>query len=123
MAYAKTQGVIDLDGVALAVSEAVTNVVLHAYLDDQVPGVVEVVAASDGDAFEVRVCDDGRRRRPRPDSPGVGAGLPLIATLTTSLDIGSKQGGGTRLVGLTPRRGQGLEVRPWARSHALRASQ
>jgi serine/threonine-protein kinase RsbW/stage II sporulation protein AB (anti-sigma F factor) len=34
------------------------------------------------------VRDEGKGIVPRPDSPGLGLGLPLIATLTESLELG-----------------------------------
>jgi serine/threonine-protein kinase RsbW/stage II sporulation protein AB (anti-sigma F factor) len=35
------------------------------------------------------VTDRGRGIVPRPDSPGLGLGLPLIATLAESLELGT----------------------------------
>jgi serine/threonine-protein kinase RsbW/stage II sporulation protein AB (anti-sigma F factor) len=35
--------------------------------------------------------------RPRPDSPGLGLGLPLIARLSASLEVATAESGGTRL--------------------------
>jgi serine/threonine-protein kinase RsbW/stage II sporulation protein AB (anti-sigma F factor) len=35
------------------------------------------------------VADRGRGIVPRPDSPGLGLGLPLIATLAESLELGT----------------------------------
>jgi anti-sigma regulatory factor (Ser/Thr protein kinase) len=97
-AYACENGVLDPEAVALAVSEAVTNAVLHAYVDQREPGAVEVIAERHpDDGFEVRVCDDGRGMKPRPDSPGLGVGLPLVATLAEHLEIEARAGGGTRI--------------------------
>src|SRR5439155_4312542 len=42
--YAREHVALDPDGVALALSEAITNAVLHAYPDARRPGTVEVVA-------------------------------------------------------------------------------
>lgn len=75
-----------LSDVKLAVTEACTNVVVHAYGDDE--GPMEVAASVDGDALRVTVRDEGLGIVPRPDSPGLGLGLPLIATLTESLELG-----------------------------------
>jgi serine/threonine-protein kinase RsbW/stage II sporulation protein AB (anti-sigma F factor) len=49
---------------------------------------MEVAASVDGDALRVTVRDEGMGIVPRPDSPGLGLGLPLIATLTESLELG-----------------------------------
>jgi anti-sigma regulatory factor (Ser/Thr protein kinase) len=75
-----------LSDVKLAVTEACTNVVVHAYGDRE--GPMEVAATVDGEALRVTVRDEGLGIVPRPDSPGLGLGLPLIATLTESLELG-----------------------------------
>jgi anti-sigma regulatory factor (Ser/Thr protein kinase) len=75
-----------LSDVKLAVTEACTNVVVHAYGDGD--GPMEVAASVDDDALRVVVRDEGLGILPRPDSPGLGLGLPLIATLTESLELG-----------------------------------
>jgi anti-sigma regulatory factor (Ser/Thr protein kinase) len=74
--------------VALAVSEACTNVVLHAYRAGEKPGTVALNAeAADGEVH-VSVVDQGGGLIPRSDSPGLGLGLPLIARLTERFDVG-----------------------------------
>jgi anti-sigma regulatory factor (Ser/Thr protein kinase) len=96
IAYARAHGAVDPDGVALAVSEAVTNAVVHAYIDAPRPGDVEVVAKRHpDDGIEIRVCDDGRGLMPRRDSPGLGVGLPLVAKLAQRFRIEKRPGGGT----------------------------
>jgi serine/threonine-protein kinase RsbW/stage II sporulation protein AB (anti-sigma F factor) len=40
-------------------------------------------------ALTVVVSDEGRGILPRPDSPGLGLGLPLIATLASTLELGT----------------------------------
>jgi anti-sigma regulatory factor (Ser/Thr protein kinase) len=76
-----------LADVKLAVTEACTNVVVHAYPDGDGPMAVSA-ALTDG-ALIVVVSDEGRGILPRPDSPGLGLGLPLIATLASSLELGT----------------------------------
>jgi anti-sigma regulatory factor (Ser/Thr protein kinase) len=73
--------------IALAVSEALTNVVVHAYIGYDQPGAMAVDAQLDAPWLQVVVCDEGRGLRPRLDSPGSGLGIPLIARLTEQLDI------------------------------------
>ncbi len=86
-----------LSGVKLAVSEAVTNAVIHAYVDAPQPGDVRLLASVDGNRVEVTVSDDGCGMVPRLDSPGLGVGLPFIAHAADTLDIGDSPGGGTEL--------------------------
>ncbi|HWH95535.1 MAG TPA: ATP-binding protein [Baekduia sp.] len=76
-----------LADVKLAVTEACTNVVVHAYPAGDGPMSVRA-GLSDG-ALTVVVTDEGRGILPRPDSPGLGLGLPLIATLASSLELGT----------------------------------
>ena len=86
-----------VDGVRLAVSEAVTNVVLHAYPDREKPGPVELTAALEGAALLVTVRDEGTGMSPRIDSPGLGLGLPLIAQTAHSLEVRQAPSGGTEM--------------------------
>lgn len=72
--------------IKLAVTEACTNVVLHAYGDRD--GPLEVDASIVDTELVVIVRDRGEGIHPRPDSPGLGLGLPLIATLSQSLELG-----------------------------------
>jgi serine/threonine-protein kinase RsbW len=76
-----------LADVKLAVTEACTNVVVHAYPDGD--GPMSVSAGLADGALTVIVSDEGRGILPRPDSPGLGLGLPLIATLASSLELGT----------------------------------
>lgn len=77
-----------LADIKLAITEACTNVVIHAY-DERVAGAIEVDASVDDRLLTVVIRDRGRGILPRPDSPGLGLGLPLIATLAESLELGS----------------------------------
>jgi anti-sigma regulatory factor (Ser/Thr protein kinase) len=76
-----------LADIKLAVTEACTNVVVHAYPDGE--GPLGIAAWVRDDRLTVVVHDEGRGMLPRPDSPGLGLGLPLIATLADSLELGS----------------------------------
>ena len=73
--------------IALAVSEAVSNAVVHAYADRPVPGSVSVEAEIRDDVLEVTVSDEGEGMRPRLDSPGLGLGLGMIARLSDKLEL------------------------------------
>jgi serine/threonine-protein kinase RsbW len=76
-----------LSDIRLAVTEACANVVVHAYPDGQ-EGQMEVVASMEGETLTVLVRDWGCGIRPRPDSPGLGLGLSLIAALAESVQLG-----------------------------------
>jgi anti-sigma regulatory factor (Ser/Thr protein kinase) len=78
-----------LSDVKLAVTEACTNVVVHAYAGAD--GPMQVAAEIEGGQLTVVVRDEGRGITPRPDSPGLGLGLPLIATLTETLELGKDE--------------------------------
>jgi serine/threonine-protein kinase RsbW len=83
-----------LDDIALALSEACTNAVLHAYRGGDV-GEFKVAVGSDDDSVRVLVTDFGCGMRPRSDSPGLGLGLPLIAHVAESMQLlrcGNRQG-------------------------------
>ena len=84
-----------LADIALAVSEAVTNVVMHAFPGPTETGSVSVsVTVDNGDSVAVRVSDDGGGLSPRTDSPGMGIGLPLIRMLADDFAHGPLPGGG-----------------------------
>ena len=86
-----------LTSAKLAVSEAVTNAVMHAYVGAPHPGAVALDASFEGDSLLVAVSDDGSGMMPRLDSPGLGVGLPLIADTVDTLDIDNSPRGGTVL--------------------------
>jgi anti-sigma regulatory factor (Ser/Thr protein kinase) len=83
---------VDHDGIALAVSEAVSNAVLHAYRQHDEPGRVELRAELVDERLRIVVRDDGMGLVPRIDSPGAGLGLPLIAQLAVHVDVESAAG-------------------------------
>jgi serine/threonine-protein kinase RsbW len=83
--------------VALAVGEACTNVVMHAYVGADAPGSLIVEASQLDGALVVAVRDEGRGMLPRADSPGLGLGLSIIARLSHRLEIGMNGTSGTEL--------------------------
>ena len=86
-----------LDSIALCVTEAMTNGVVHAYRNDDRPAPIEMEAEHDGDSLWVRVRDHGHGLVPRLDSPGLGLGLPLISQMSASSEVVSPQHGGTEV--------------------------
>ena len=86
-----------IEQVRLAVSEALTNVVLHAYVGAAEPGPVRVEAQVAAADLEVVVADEGRGMVPRLDSPGLGLGLALIAHAADNLDVHDGDIVGTQL--------------------------
>jgi serine/threonine-protein kinase RsbW len=81
------------DGVRLAVSEAVTNVVRHAYPVDA--GPVRVSAGLDHGVLEVVVSDDGCGVHSRADEAGLGVGLALISEVSDQMTLAPRADGGT----------------------------
>jgi len=80
-----------LGAVKLAVNEAVTNAVVHAYARNE--GRISVTVELAGKEIAITVADTGGGLLPRADSPGLGMGLPLIAQLTERIDVRSDDGG------------------------------
>src|SRR5512133_2288947 len=81
--------------IALAVTEACTNAVVHAYPNGG--GTIKVTASHVDGQVEVTVRDHGGGISPRVDTPGLGVGLPVIAAIARSVEIGSPTGGGTEV--------------------------
>ena len=92
--FARSCGAAHPDDVAIAMSEVCTNVVHHAYVDGRI-GPMHLLGARAGDCVCFTVVDHGGGLKPRPDSPGVGLGLPLIAELSDHFEISDAGGTGT----------------------------
>jgi serine/threonine-protein kinase RsbW len=92
----------DRGDVALAVSEGVSNAVIHGFRDGS-SGDIEVRAVVDGDHLTVSISDDGVGVTPNPQSPGLGVGLALIGTLADDVELRRKPSHGTTLVMRFPR--------------------
>jgi serine/threonine-protein kinase RsbW len=86
-----------VEAVTLAASEAATNVVVHAYRDNEQPGEIEVAAALATDELWVIITDGGSGLRPRTDSPGLGLGLAIIAQMADGVDLVKPAAGGLEL--------------------------
>jgi len=91
-----------LGDLKLALTEACTNSVRHAY--DGHEGVVEIVYELHDDRLVVEVTDSGEgfapggRREPDPDDLAEGGlGIAIIEALADELEISDRTGGGSRL--------------------------
>ena len=84
-----------LRDVRLAVTEAVTNVVRHAY--DHEDGEVEVSVRPRPGRLEIDVADWGRGIAPSADRAGPGLGMPMMATLADELEVDRSAHGGSRI--------------------------
>jgi stage II sporulation protein AB (anti-sigma F factor) len=86
----------ELDGIKLAVSEAMTNAVMHAYRHNG-SGHVHVSAALASGELWVLVSDDGDGLQTGAESPGLGVGLALICEVSDGCAIVKRSGGGTEV--------------------------
>ena len=85
---------VALSDVLLAVSEVVTNCVVHGYRD-RPGGEVAIEAHRNGGRLHLSIADRGGGMAPRLDSPGLGLGLPLVGRVAKRVDISAGAGGGT----------------------------
>jgi anti-sigma regulatory factor (Ser/Thr protein kinase) len=81
--------------VRLVVSEAVTNVVQHAY--DEASGDVHVTAIVVSGELWILVADDGRGLCAGSDSPGLGLGLAWMAQFSDGMTLVARSGGGVEV--------------------------
>jgi anti-sigma regulatory factor (Ser/Thr protein kinase) len=83
---------VDVEGVVLAVSEAVANVVAHAYVDGA-HGLVEVSADASPIELTVTVRDHGRGLAEPGNTSGAGYGLPIIRRLAQHVELADTSDG------------------------------
>lgn len=95
VAVARSAGADDeqLESVRLAVSEALTNAVIHAY--PRRTGPIHVAAWTSEGELVVEIADDGLGFQTHTDTPGLGMGLGLISQVTDDFTIRQPQSGGT----------------------------
>ena len=82
----------------MAVTEACTNVVVHAYQEEA--GTLEVEMIADEAGLTIVVRDHGLGIQPRParsEPPALGLGLPLIAALSDAFELKGSAGQGTEV--------------------------
>lgn len=78
--------------VRLAASEALSNVVLHAY--DGQPAMIHVTAAVVAGEIVILIADDGRGLRVGRESSGLGLGLHWMAQFSDELTLLTRPSGG-----------------------------
>jgi anti-sigma regulatory factor (Ser/Thr protein kinase) len=83
---------VDLDGVALAVSEAVGNAVAHAY-EDGAHGSIELSATASPRELTVTVRDRGRGFGAGNGNPGAGYGLTIIRRVAQHVELADTPAG------------------------------
>jgi len=92
-----------LSDLKLALTEACTNSVRHAYSGDRA-GTVEIVYQLESDRLVVEVVDDGQGFEPgelagegNGDLNEGGLGIAIIQAVTDEIEIGERESGGSRL--------------------------
>jgi serine/threonine-protein kinase RsbW len=101
-----------VDDIKTAVSEAVTNAVVHGYPESM--GPIDVEATVTDRRLEIVVRDQGSGMQPRPLSDGetsLRVGLALIGALSDEFVVRGDEGSGTELrISFDLDRGEGGEV-------------
>jgi len=87
-----------VNAVKLAVSEAVTNIVAHAYTDTAQGGLIHLEANLAPGELQVSVSDTGRGLRPRSNGRGLGLGLAIIGELADKVELLQGATGGLRVL-------------------------
>lgn len=98
----------ELGDLKTAVSEAVTNAIIHGYNNDP-SGIVHVEAVLEGDAVTITVADEGSgiedlelARQPlftsKPELERSGMGFTIMENFMDHFEVISESGKGTRLV-------------------------
>lgn len=104
-----------LSDMKMAVTEACTNVVVHAYEEEA--GQLEVQMLAGEEELTIVVRDHGSGIQPRPSRdgpPALGLGLPLIAALSDAFELRGTAGEGTevRMTFAYDREGDPAEAHP-----------
>jgi serine/threonine-protein kinase RsbW len=87
-----------LSDMKMAVTEACTNVVVHAYEEEA--GQLEVQMLAGEEDLTIVVRDHGAGIQPKPartEPPALGLGLPLIAALSDAFELRGTAGRGTEV--------------------------
>lgn len=98
----------EITDVKTAVSEAVTNSIIHGY-ENRKEGIIKIEASITNGEITIEISDKGKgipdidqAREPlytsRPDLERSGMGFTVMETFMDSLEVSSKDGQGTRIV-------------------------
>ncbi|WP_102400047.1 anti-sigma F factor [Haloimpatiens massiliensis] len=98
----------ELTDIKTAVSEAVTNSIIHGY-ENSKEGIVKIEGFIEDNSFTVIVMDEGRgienlelAMQPlytsRPDLERSGMGFTVMETFMDSLEVHSEKGKGTKVI-------------------------
>jgi anti-sigma regulatory factor (Ser/Thr protein kinase) len=91
--FAREAGADEGD-VKLAVSEAVGNAVVHAFIGRR-PGSIALTAEVGTDRVVITVSDNGKGMTPNINSPGLGLGISLITKVADDVRFDSSDHGTT----------------------------
>lgn len=84
---------VDVDAIVLAVSEAVSNVVMHAYPARANPGEFELRGRASPSEVTLEIVDSGRGLGHGASSAGAGLGLVIIERLAEAVELDDSPGG------------------------------
>lgn len=98
----------ELTDIKTAVSEAVTNSIIHGY-ENSVQGIVKIATVIEGNEISITVEDNGvgiedieMVKEPlytsRPDLERSGMGFTVMETFMDSLEVYSEKGQGTKVI-------------------------
>ena len=96
----------ELSDIKAAVSEAVTNCIVHAYADSETVGIVEITARLSSDEIYIRIKDKGcgiedikQAMEPlfttKPEEERSGLGFAVMESCCDKVKVSSKPGKGT----------------------------
>lgn len=97
----------ELSDIKTAISEAVTNAIIHGYGEEE--GIVTIEATIEDDLFKVTICDKGRGiddvdlavqplYTSRPDLERSGMGFTVMETFMDKMQVFSQKGEGTTVI-------------------------
>lgn len=88
------------EALRLAVSEALTNIVVHAYVDREPGDMILEAWRDEHDQLAVLISDEGSGLVPRASSPGLGLGIGIMAQMADGFGISNREGAPGTIVSL-----------------------